>query len=220
MNCSILEKLYDIKEEEYKKFSSSLISSKYEILGVRVPILRKLAKELNFSDINLSNSSTFEEVFLYGVTLSKIKDVNLLLEKLEEFLPFIDNWSICDMLVSSLKIIKKEKQLFYNFCEKLLKSGKTYYMRFAIVVFLTYFREKDEIEKILSLFPIVKDEYYFEMAVAWMNATYLIFHPDYVISKLNLETFSKFVVNKTISKANDSFRISKELKARLKKLRV
>ena len=215
----LLEKLNSLKEESYREFTLKLVSSKYCILGVRVPALRKLAKEYSFSDIVLSSKSTFEEIFIYGVTLSKIKNVDLLINKLNDYLPFVDNWSICDMVVSSLKLIKQNKQIFFNFCENLLKSGKTYYMRFAIVVFLFYYTEKSEVEKVYSLFPFENEDYYFLMAVAWLNATYLIYHEDLVIEKLKQKLFNDFVIRKTISKANESFRVNEKTKLRLKGLK-
>lgn len=217
---TIDEKLNSLKQEDYKIFSSKLVTSKFEILGVRLPELRSLAKSLPQSEFDSIEFKSFESVMLYGMALAKIKDIEILKQKLDYFLPFIDNWSVCDSTVSSLKIISKHKDELFNYFVNLLKSGKTYYMRFALVVFLTYYRSKEEIEKVLNLFPIQNSEYYVLMAVAWLNATYLIFEPELVKNRLNTNYFSKFVINKSISKAHDSFRLSKELKEELKGYRV
>ena len=218
MENALREKLISLSDSKYAEFSKKLVTTKYELLGVRVPTLRKLS--LGLAEFEISERSSFEEIFLYGLNIAKLKNSKLVIEKLNYYLNFVDNWSICDMVASSLKIVKKNKEEFFAFCTTLLKSGETYRMRMAIVIFLTYFRESKEMERVYSLFPIQNNDYYFLMAVAWLNATYLIFNEELVLKNLSLSKFNKFVINKSISKARESYRIGKETKELLKGYRV
>ena len=132
----IKNKLLELKDEQYKKFSSNLLPGVDNIIGVRLPILRKLSKNLTLD--NLSDE-TFEEVMLQGMVIGHIKDFSKLKKELIIFLPKINNWSICDSFVSSLTITKSKKQEMFEVLKSLENSKHEYTRRFILVMLLHYY---------------------------------------------------------------------------------
>ena len=104
-----LNYLNSISEEEYKNFHSKLCFTKYQILGIRVPIMRKIAKNISKSNIEeflkLCGNTYYEEVFIEGLVISNIKDEDIFIKYFSNYINKIDNWGICDTFCNSLKII-------------------------------------------------------------------------------------------------------------------
>lgn len=201
----------------YAEFNKKFIKSKYQILGVRTPTLKKFAKELEPEYIELEDKDlSHEEILLYGFSASYIKDETEQLEYLENILPYIDNWATCDGIVCSLKKLNTEKS--YNYFSNLLKDKHEFYVRVGIVGLMRHFIKTDKIHEILtSLSNITNDAYYVKMATAW-------FYAELAISNFNLaykeieKTQNKFIRNRSISKAKDSYRVTAEQKEMLSKL--
>src|SRR5574344_2057085 len=106
------KKLFEMQDLEYKEFNCKLIPNvdSTTVIGVRTPQLRKFAKEFAKTDdaiefLKILPHKYYEENNLHGFILESIKDYDVLIEKLEEFLPYIDNWATCDLI--SPKIFKK-----------------------------------------------------------------------------------------------------------------
>ncbi|MBE7087484.1 MAG: DNA alkylation repair protein [Clostridiales bacterium] len=215
--------LFDNFDTEYAKFSKKLIpDSKYDFIGVRVPDLKKIAKtivkEKKEDQFLESEHKFYEEYFLHGLILGYCKkDVSTLIKLIKEFLPYIDNWAICDGTVQSLKIFKKHPAVAQNFAFDCLKSNKPYTVRFGIVTLLTYFLDENFSQKVID--EVVKinfDNYYVNMAIAWFLSVALVKQYKSAISYIESKSLPKFIQNKTIQKAIESFRISKEEKEFLK----
>lgn len=222
----ITEDLLKKQDLKYKKFHSRIVSdTKYEIIGVRIPEIRKIVKDVKsqeetYAFIN-SNHAFYEEYLVHGLLLSNIKNEDEFYALLNGFLPFIDNWAICDSVAASIKNAAKTKELLYNHVLLWLNSDKVYTVRFAIVCLLNYFCEPKNTDKLIDIILKIEfGEYYIDMAVAWLLSVMLI--RDYEKTKPLLEnkTLPRFVHNKTIDKARDSFRIEKDKKEYLKTLKV
>lgn len=172
INEYIRKSINDNIDLGYKDFQAKLVPSINTVEGVRVPVLKKIAKEVSsFSDIKeyLHNPvlNTYEERMIYGLVLGYLKLPFSDLEKyLEFFIPFIDNWAVCDTCISNLKIVKKNKDECLKFILKYLKSKNEYDLRFMIVVLNDYYL--DDLKLVFSILDKIKCNYYYvDMAIAW-----------------------------------------------------
>lgn len=222
----IQEKLFELQDLKYRDFHSKLMPtvSKEKIIGVRVPELRKFAKEFNKSDLKTDFLNTlphkyYEEDNLHGFLIEQIKDFNECVSALDNFLLYVDNWATCDMMTPKVLSINPEK--LYEKIDGWAKSEHTYTVRFAIVTLMKFFMDERLDKKHLNLLLSIKsDEYYINMAIAWYLATALSSRWDLVIPYIENQKFSKWVHNKAIQKANESYRITKDQKEYLKTLKV
>lgn len=226
---NILEILEPYINEDYKLFHQKLCQTKHEILGIKIPILRKIAKDLlkEYDYIELLNNidnEYYECVMLKGLIIGNIKiNSEEKIKLINEFLPLIDNWAICDIFVSELKFIKKDLDLFLEFIKPLFKSDKTYYKRFSIVVLLNYYINDTYIDFVLDTSLDIKDnDYYVKMAISWCLSICLIKYFDKTIKFLNDNKydFDKWTYNKALQKGMESFRISTENKKLLKSMKI
>ena len=201
----------------YANFNRQFIKSKYEICGVRIPALRKFAKDIEPEYIELEGSLTHEEILLYGFAASYIKSEDEQIEYLQNILPYIDNWATCDSIVCSLKELKTDKA--YVFFTNLLKEQKEYYARVGIVGLMRYFIKTNKLDEILqNISQITNDAYYVKMAIAWLYAEVATFNFEKAKTEIARST-DKFIRNRAISKACESYRVDKTQKAELQKLK-
>ena len=217
--------LYSIKEDSYKDFSSKLTKTKYKILGIRVPVLRKIAKEIckgNYNSfLKCSLDDTFEEVFIQGLVISNIKDENEFLKYLANFVLKIDDWSICDSFCNSLKIVNQDLNKYFEYFTKYLSSNKEFKIRVCLIVYLNFYTKKEFVDRIIeNILKIKNNDYYVEMAISWLLAEIYLVDKEKVINLLKNKKLTKFVNNKTISKLRDSYRVSKEDKEKLLNWRI
>lgn len=222
----IQEKLFLLQDLGYRDFHSKLMPtvSKERIIGVRVPQLRKLAKELNNSELkaeflNALPHKYYEEDNLHAFLIEQIKDFDECISALDGFLLFVNNWATCDMMTP--KILGKNLDSLYEEIEEWAKSEHIYTVRFAVVTLMKFFMDEHLDKKHLKLLLSIKsDEYYINMAIAWYLATALASRWDLVIPYIEKQKFSKWVHNKAIQKAVESYRITKEQKEYLKALKI
>jgi len=223
MRNEIIKELLNNQDLEYKKFHSKLCTTKYEIIGVRVPIVKEIAKryskEHGIKVIDELSNEYYEEVLIKGLIIGYSKESNEIRETyIKEFIPEIDNWAICDSTISNMKFIKKDLDLFYEFITNNYQNSKdTYSLRFMIVVFLNYYLESKYIKNILNIIDnINSSEYYVNMAIAWLLSIAYIKNKEITIEYLNNNNLDKFTYNKTIQKICESYQVSKEEKELLK----
>lgn len=222
----IQEKLFQLKDLGYRDFHSKLMPTvcKDRIIGVRVPILRKFAKELNKSELKAEFLNTlphkyYEEDNLHAFLIEQIKDFDECISALDNFLLFVDNWATCDMMTP--KVLGKNLPLLYEKIEEWSKSEHIYTVRFAVVTLMKFFMDECLDKKHLNLLLSTKsDEYYINMAIAWYLATALSSRWDLVIPYIEKQKFNKWIHNKAIQKAIESYRITKEQKEYLKTLKI
>lgn len=226
MNEYILNRLLAFKDDGYKTFHSKLMPTvnAETIIGVRVPHIRKLCKEIKGTPlaerfINSLPHKFYEENNLHACLLGGITDFYEAISKVDAFLPYINNWATCDML--SVKAFKTDRQKLLPYIKSWLKSKETYTVRFAIKMLMDHFLDEDFDKKYLKMVARVKsDEYYINMMRAWYFATALAKQYDATLPYIEGGKLLKFVHNKTILKACESYRIDEGLKARLKALRI
>ncbi len=225
---TITNKLFELSEKEYKIFSEKLIpDTKLEILGVRTPLIKKYAKYLCKDTPHLVNDflcakhQYYEEWLLHGFLLSYEKDIDALILQLNNFLPYIDNWAICDCSVMALKIFKKNPIKTLDFIKNCIKSNKPYIVRFGIVALLSYFLDTNFSNEILLLINDIKSEhYYVNMALAWFYSIAIIKQYKSILPLIKSQSLPKFVHNKAIQKATESFRVPFDTKQYLKTLKI
>lgn len=225
MDITIRDELKELAEEEYMKFSSSLLPGAKNVLGVRLPKLRKIAKEIVKGDwrtyLETYDNYYFEEIMLQGMVIGYAKsDIEEILKYASDFIPSIDNWSLCDSFCSGLKITKNNRGRVYKFLQPYLFSDMEFYVRFGIVMLLNYFIESEYIERVLSVLDKIKHEgYYVKTAAAWALSICYIKLPEKTLKFLQNNNLDDFTYNKALQKITESFRIDKETKAVIKSMK-
>lgn len=217
---NVKKELFKFSDTGYQKFSSKLTKTKYPIIGVRIPIIKNIAKTLKNSSINFDGSIYFEEIMLEGLLIGYLKDINEVVYKLKQFIPKIDDWSLCDSCCANLKITKKNKNIIWDFINVYCKSSNEFEVRFMIVMMMDYYLEEEYLYKIFDVIDsIICDKYYVNMAIAWLLATALVKFEIETLEYLEKCNLSNFTFNKTISKACESYRLKDSLKAQLKQMK-
>ncbi len=221
---NIKERLLKEVDKAYKDFNQKLIPNINNILGVRVPILRKISKEIyknNWKEFLQQKPEYFEETMLQSMVIGLIKDKpNLILEYIEAFIPQIDNWAVCDCFCSSLKFTKNNKELVWNFLQKYLNSNKEYEIRFVLVMLLNYYIEE---KYLYNIFKIIEqyqyNDYYAHMGAAWLISICYIKYPKETTKFLINSNLDTKTYNKSIQKIIESNKIDKRTKNKLKTLK-
>lgn len=216
-----LIKAYDSKNAA---FFLKISPEAKNVTGVRVPFLRKLAKEIvkgnpkNFLDNY--KVETHEEFLLKGIVIfsSKLKLEEKLLY-LEKYVPEIYDWSGCDIVISKLKCSDDEMKMVYDFIMRYRYSKNEYETRFMIVMLINFIRE-DDLDKIKEILETEKfDKYYSQMAAAWLISVMFVKYRDYTLSYLNNNSLDDFTYNKALQKIRESLRVTKEDKELVKKMK-
>lgn len=225
---NIQAELLSMQDDTYRDFVSKLIPTvKYEsIIGIRTPILRAYASQIQKNtqiDLNEFLSSLphqyFEENNLHAFIIEREKDFDTAIKKTENFLPYIDNWSTCDCF--SPKVFKKHKNELLPYINKWLKSDMTYTVRFGIKALMNFYLDEDFDEKYMQkVSKIISEEYYINMMIAWYFATALAKQYDCALKYIENNTLPKWTHNKTIQKAVESYRITKDQKDYLRTLKI
>lgn len=220
---SVIEILEQHKDEAYKAFQGKLIPNvpSEKIIGVRTPVLRQMAKKFTTEEIGREflkelPHKYFDENQLHGFLISEEKNFERCISELERFLPYVDNWATCDQ--TSPKVFRKHRQELLPYLEKWLHSEHTYTVRFAIGMLMTHFLDEDfEPIYLKWVADVHLKEYYVNMEIAWYFATALAKQWDAAIPFLEEERLDRWVHNRTIQKARESYRISACQKGYLKK---
>ncbi len=220
----IQKQLFEISDTIFRDFNAKLIPniSKDTIIGVKTPVLKRLAKELyrakKYNDfLHALPHQFFEENQLHIFVISQIADFDTAIYELERFLPYIDNWATCDQLV--MKAIAKNPERILDKINLWLDSEKTYTVRFAIGLLMRYFLdERFDVMYPKKISKIKSDEYYINMMIAWYFATALAKQYDNILPFFTDNYLTVWVHNKSIQKARESMRVTDEHKAQLKAL--
>ena len=225
MELTMREQLMELAEEKYRSFATALIPGKDNILGVRVPILRKLAQKIAKEDwrtyLKTAECTYFEEILIQGMVIGNAKaDIEELLILVANYVPKIDNWSVCDSFCSGLKFTKGNKERVWEFLQPYLKSDNEYEIRFGVVMLLVYYITPDYAPKAFEHFDRIKHSgYYVMMAVAWAISIYYINLPEKTMEYLKDNLLNDVTYNKALQKITESLKIDQETKELIRSMK-
>lgn len=220
-NLSLLNYLKSIEDIKYREFTRKLTPGDFDIIGVRIPTLRKIAKSISNGDyrtfLKTDHRDIYELKMIRGFVIGNIKDIEEYREAFHAFVPLVDNWAVCDTFIAGSKIIIKDRPYFFAICQTLLSDRDEFKNRISFVILLTYFVNEEYIEKVLELIKGYRSEcYYANMALAWVLSVIYVKFPTKAKTVLKENSFDEKVMNYTIRKIKDSYRVSREDKEWLK----
>ena len=232
MDCWTKEKLQAelkaLQDLKYQKFHSSLLPGVENIIGVRMPLLRKLAKEIlrgdwrSYLDSSVAEPNTYYEedniqALLIGTSKLSWQERHAYIK---EFVPKINNWAVCDLFCSTLKEAQYYQEEYWQLIVPYFNSSNAYDLRFASVMLLNHFTSDEFAEEALNLLEAIKHEdYYVKMGVAWAISIFYIKQPQLTLKLIKQNNLDDFTHNKAIQKIRESFRVSNEDKEMLNRLK-
>lgn len=228
MRTEVLKILKTFADEKYCRFRSKLLPRQQTVLlGVRIPVLRQLAKNIikeqaaeKYLRIPLSSLEYDEELMLYGMLLAKkMQPLQSQIADIKTFVSYIGNWAVCDTFCADLKEVKNNPEIFYKEFYAYSQSEQEYEIRFFYVLALNYFLRQDFLPRLFS--TVAKQKYtgfYDKMAVAWFLSEAYVKFPAKTETFLRNTRLDNFVFCKTVSKICDSFRVTEDAKTKLKAL--
>ena len=222
----VREFLEENTDPGYRKFHSSLLPGVDNIMGVRLPALRKFSQNLakmQWRDwFEQADDQWYEETMLRGLVVAYARmDCEERLKYVRKFVPDINSWGVCDCFCSTLKDADKYPQEYWEFIEPYLTSEKEYEARFAAVMLLGHFVKREYLkESIRRLESITQQGYYAKMAVAWAVSVYFAAFPDEMLTYLqDGHKLDEFTYKKSLQKITESYRVDKEMKKIIKEMR-
>lgn len=225
MENSIQQALIEAAETKYKMFTASLLPGIENILGIRLPILRGMAKKIAKEDwrsyLQSAENTYFEEIMLQGMVIGYADiDAEERLKLIKKFVPLINNWSVCDSFCNGLKFTKENKEKVWEFLQSYLLSDKEYDIRFGVVMILNYYVEEEYALRAFALFnQITKTDYYVMMAVAWAVSAYYIKLPEIALTYLKDNSLDDTTYNKALQKIGESLKVSHEDKKMIRSMK-
>ena len=222
----ITKRLFELQDEKYADFQAKLTPGipRESFIGVRVPQVRTLAKSY-YKDLESADflqelpHQYYDENMLHGLVLSEMKDFEACVKAVDAFLPYVDNWAVCDIM--SPKVFRKHKEELLPVIKRWVASDQVYACRFGIEMLMSHYLDQDYKPEYLEIVAAVRsEEYYVNMMIAWFFATALAKQWDTVIPYIEENRLEPWVHNKTIQKAREGYRITPEQKEYLKGLKV
>lgn len=222
----IRQKLIQFQEEDYKKFSSSLIPGSKPLLGVRIPILRKLAKEIAkkeewISFLEEGKEDYFEEIMLKVLVLGYAKaEIEVILEQAKKLIPKISDWSVNDSFCSNFQVVRKNRERVWKFLIPYMDSKQEFELRMVAVLLMDHYLTEDYIDLVLEVYNQIEPVgYYTQMGVAWGIATAYAKFPKQTMAFLKNNQLDDFTYNKAITKMLESYRVPLEEKEILRSMK-
>jgi len=225
---TVRQRLFVLQANGSKEFATKLNPGVENVLGLRVPDLRKLAKEIVKTNATAYLSSPgglyMEERMLHGMVLGliPIKDIDIYLEEVSGFVHGINSWSVCDTFTFSgqQKFIDNHAEKIFKWLKSWLDSEAVYEVRFGVVMLLKYFINDTYVDKVLALLTGIRhNSYYISMAVAWTISVVLVKYPEKGMAWLRSKPVDRKTIQRAIQKSIESCRISPELKDELRDMR-
>ena len=220
------ELLFQLQDKGYRDFQSKLIPTipVETIIGVRIPAIRKLAKEYGKDPESVEflkqlPHTYYDENILHALLVAEIKDYEVCVKEVERFLPYVDNWAVCDIF--SPKVFHKNRDRLIDKIKEWAASEHPYTCRFGMEMLLIHFLDEDfRVEYLEIPAAVHSEEYYVNMMIAWFYATALAKQWDATIGYIEDQRLDTWTHNKTIQKARESYRITPEQKEYLKTLKM
>jgi 3-methyladenine DNA glycosylase AlkD len=222
MQLEIKKQLYTLIDSDYQKFSQKLNPEGKNILGIRLPDLRKIAKQIAKSDwenyLRTATDDSFEEILLQGLVIGYVRisiEKHLLLIK--PFIPKIDNWATCDTFCGTIKIKSKNKAIVWSFLQPFFRDDRPFFLRFALVM-LFKFIDGEHIDSIFTIISEIRHgNRYVKLAVAWLIGGCCVHFPEKTIEFLGSKMLNPHLQNIAIRKIMESFRIPTSVKIQAKR---
>lgn len=211
-----------LAEETYRDFNSGLIPGVTNMLGVRMPALRKLARAAAKADwrgyLAEARDETYEEILLQGMVIGYAKaDFQTVRPYVEAFVPKITNWSVCDVFCGGLKVTKDEPEAVWDFLAPYWESEAAYDLRFAAVMTLSYYLDDAHLDMALARLDAIRHEdYYVRMAVAWAVSMAYVADPARVDAYLDGCALDDWTYNKALQKIIESRQVDEDVRARMR----
>ena len=175
----ITKRLFELQDEKYADFQAKLTPGipRESFIGVRVPQVRTLAKSY-YKDLESADflqelpHQYYDENMLHGLVLSEMKDFEACVKAVDAFLPYVDNWAVCDIM--SPKVFRKHKEELLPVIKRWVASDQVYTCRFGIEMLMSHYLDQDYKPEYLEIVAAVRsEEYYVNMMIAWFFATAL-----------------------------------------------
>ncbi len=222
---AIKQKLRSLADEKYRKFSAGLVPGADNMLGVCLPELRKLGKELAKENwqayLTDADDEYYEETMLQGILIGLVKtDVEERFRLIAGFIPKINNWAICDSFSAGLVFVKKNKQRVWDFIKTYFDSDREFELRFVSVMLMDYFIDGEHIDDVLKLLDGIRHEgYYVKMAVAWALSVCFVKFPEKTMEYLKNSSLDDFTYNKALQKIIESNRVDGDTKDLIRRMK-
>lgn len=222
---NIRKRIFDLAEEEYRAFQNKLIPGEDRMLGVRLPNLRVLAKEIAKEDwreyLKTAEGEYYEEVLLQGLVIGYAKaSPEEILTLTARFVPKITNWGVCDSFCTGLKLTKKQPKMVWDFIQPYLKSEKEFEIRFVVIMMLAYFITDEFIGDVISCLDSIHHEgYYVKMGVAWAISVSYVKYPEKTMAYLKDNNLDDFTFNKSLQKILESYRVDQDSKTIIRSMK-
>lgn len=223
---NLRKKLFELADDKYRKFQSSLCPNINDIIGVRIPKLREIAKEISKGNpkqfLDNYKCEYFEEKMIYGLIIGYMKEeVKIRLKYLDRFVPMIDNWAICDSCCSTYKFTNKNLKEMFEYIQKYIVSKNEFEVRFACIMLMDYYLVDEYIDIVFEIFNGIKlDKYYVQMGIAWAISVAFIKYEEKTRKFLKNNSLDKFTYNKALQKIIESNRVSKDVKAEMRGMKI
>lgn len=220
MTDELIQKLNGLAKENIKEYTHKTTPDfpEEKIIGVRVPDIRAVAKEIVKSDwqsfLDSEHGDTIEETMLRGfVTATAPMADEERFERIKKFVPEIDNWMVCDTFCNTLKPKKQNKDAYWGFIQPYFYSENEYDVRFAIVMMLSHFGREEYADRAFEILNSVNmNVYYVKMAAAWAISVYFVYCPEKTMAFLKDNNLDDFTFNKALQKITESYRVDSETK--------
>lgn len=214
----MLARLRENEDENYRAFHKKLLKNDaINVIGVRMPVMRKLAKEWKGENVWDFSDEYYEVTFL-KCAIAGMLPFEAFLQRVDGLVGLLDNWATCDCFAAPC--IKKHREEFLPYVKRYLHDGREFAERYALVTLLHYYTEKRYLPLIFeSVQHCSEEKYYVMMAAAWLLAEVLVKYFDAGVAFLKEEKVSLAVRKRAIQKARESFRLTAEQKNLLQSLK-
>jgi len=219
MHDDIVMKLTKLAEgnEAYAEFNKHIVNTKMPVIGVRVPDLRRLARELA-SDVNAADISelltvqdeSFDYVLLCGLLITHARlDDHTAIDLTKQYLPRVDSWAHIDVFIEKKRRFAGDS--WWNFALECLQSEAEFTVRYGVVSLMTNFLDEAHIDQVFAaLRDITHDGYYVKMALAWLYATAAVNFFELTLAELENGHIDTWTRNKAYQKMRESRRFTSE----------
>ena len=218
MHDLIIVQLTDLAQgnESYAAFNQRIVNTKMPVIGVRVPDLRRLARELapNMSAADISKlltakNESFDYVLLCGLLITHAQlDDQTTIDLAKQYLPCVDSWAHIDIFVEKKRRFAGE--LWRDFALECLQSEAEFTVRYGVISLMTNFLDEEaRIDQVFAALRNVKhDGYYVKMGLAWLYATAAVNFFELTLAELENGQIDAWTRNKAYQKMRESRRFT------------